>query len=196
MELLVDEGFVKSIGLSNFNEEQIERILNICKHKPVVNQVEIHPYCPQIELEEYCKKHQILLAAYAPLGYILFNSFLFSFLIKIGARNRDFKEKTDPELLDDPIIKSIANKYNVDPVSILLHYIIDRNIICIVKSSNHQRLKQNFQLFNENKFQLDQQDFNKIHNQIKIKFRYYKMNDGIDAKEHPFKYWKDFIPHK
>jgi diketogulonate reductase-like aldo/keto reductase len=64
MELLVDEGLVKSIGLSNFNQEQIE----ICKHKPVVNQVEIHPYCPQLELETFCKKHQILLQAYAPLG--------------------------------------------------------------------------------------------------------------------------------
>jgi len=68
MELLVDEGLVKSIGVSNFNEQQIERILKICKHKPVVNQVEIHPYCPQLELEEFCKKHQILLEAYAPLG--------------------------------------------------------------------------------------------------------------------------------
>jgi diketogulonate reductase-like aldo/keto reductase len=80
MELLVDEGLVKSIGVSNFNEEQIERILKICKYKPVVNQVEIHPYCPQLELEEFCKKHQILLEAYAPLGGLQF-IFLFIFLI-------------------------------------------------------------------------------------------------------------------
>ena len=71
MKGLVDEGLVKSIGLSNFNEEQIERILRICKIKPVVNQVEIHPYCPQIELEEFCRKHHILLEAYAPLGSII-----------------------------------------------------------------------------------------------------------------------------
>jgi diketogulonate reductase-like aldo/keto reductase len=72
MESLVDEGLIKSIGLSNFNEQQIERILQICKYKPVVNQIEIHPYCPQIELEKFCKKHQILLEAYAPLGYFSF----------------------------------------------------------------------------------------------------------------------------
>jgi diketogulonate reductase-like aldo/keto reductase len=72
MESLVDERLVKSIGLSNFNQQQIERILQICKYKPVVNQVEIHPYCPQIELHEFCKKHQILLEAYAPLGSTFF----------------------------------------------------------------------------------------------------------------------------
>lgn len=78
MELLVDQGLVKSIGLSNFNQQQIERILSICKYKPVVNQVEIHPYCPQIELEHFCKQHQILLQAYAPLGEI---GFFFFFIL-------------------------------------------------------------------------------------------------------------------
>lgn len=180
MESLVDEGLVKSIGLSNFNEKQMERVLQICKHKPVVNQVEIHPYCPQIELEEFCKKHQILLAAYAPLG----------------ARNRDWKNSNDPELLEDPIIKSIAEKYHVQPVAILLRYILDRNIICVVKSANEQRLKENFQIFKEKKFQLGQEDFDQIHQQIQTRFRYYKMNDAKDAKEHPFQHWKDFIPNK
>ncbi|CAF2816681.1 unnamed protein product [Rotaria sp. Silwood2] len=122
MELLVDEGLVKSIGLSNFNEQQIDRIINICKYKPVVNQVEIHPYCPQIELEKFCKKYNILLEAYAPLG----------------AKKRVWKQKDDPEILEDKVIKSIAEKYNVDSATILLRYIMDRNIVCIVKSSNEQ----------------------------------------------------------
>ncbi|CAF1317504.1 unnamed protein product [Adineta steineri] len=178
MELLIDEGLVKSIGLSNFNEEQIERILQICKYKPVVNQVEIHPYCPQIELENFCKKHQILLEAYAPLG----------------AKDRSWKNENDPEILEDKTIKSIAEKYNVHPASILLHYIIDRNIICIVKSSNYQRIKDNFNLFQQNQFQLTQEDFNKIHDEIKIRFRYYKMTDAKDAKQHPFREWQDFNP--
>ncbi|CAF3474306.1 unnamed protein product [Rotaria socialis] len=99
MEMLVDEGLVKSIGLSNFSEEQIERIIQICKYKPVVNQVEIHPYCPQIQLEIFCKKHQILLEAYAPLG----------------AKTRQWKKENDPEILEDKTIKLIADKYNVHP---------------------------------------------------------------------------------
>ncbi|CAF1681057.1 unnamed protein product [Rotaria magnacalcarata] len=178
MELLVDEGLVKSIGLSNFNEEQIERIIQICKYKPVVNQVEIHPYCPQIQLEIFCKKHQILLEAYAPLG----------------AKNRQWKKENDPEILEDKTIKSIADKYNVHPASVLLRYIIDRNLVCVVKSSNHERLKQNFHSINENQFKLDQEDFNKIHNDIQIIFRYHQLQERRHAKEYPFKHWKDFVP--
>ena len=180
MELLVDQDLVKSIGLSNFNEKQMERILEICKHKPVINQVEIHPYCPQLELEEFCKKHQILLAAYAPLG----------------AKNRDWKNINDPELFQDETIKSIAEKYHVQPVTILLRYILDRNLVCIVKSANEQRMNENLNIFKENKFRLTNEDYQRIHQQIQTRFRFYKMNDGKDAKEHPFKHWKDFLPQK
>ncbi|UJR24745.1 hypothetical protein I4U23_006119 [Adineta vaga] len=178
METLVDEGLVKSIGVSNFTEEQIERVLKICKYKPVVNQVEMHPYCPQIELEAYCKKHQILLEAYAPLG----------------AKDRAWKTKDDPEILEDKTIKSLAEKYHVHPAAILLHYIIDRDAVCIVKSANHQRIKENFNLFQEHQFKLNKEDYEKIHQEIKIRFRYYKMTDAWNAKEHPFKQWEDFIP--
>ncbi|CAF2646390.1 unnamed protein product [Rotaria sp. Silwood2] len=180
MELLVDEGLVKSIGLSNFNEEQIERVIQICKYKPVVNQVEIHPYCPQIQLEIFCKKHQILLEAYAPLG----------------AKYRQWKNENDPEILEDKTIKSIADKYNVDPTSVLLRYIIDRNFVCIVKSANHERIKQNFQSINQSQFKLDQEDFNKIHNDIQIRFRYHQLQERKHAKEYPFKHYKDFVPQK
>ncbi len=98
--------------------------------------------------------------------------------------------------MEDETIKSIAEKYNVQPASILLRYIVDRKIICIVKSSNHQRIKENFNLFEKPKFKLYEADFKKIHDEIKIRFRYYKMEDGKDAKEHPFKDWKDFVLQK
>ncbi len=112
----------------------------------------------------------------------------------LGAKYRDWKNEGDPEILKDKTIKSIAEKYKVHPASILLRYILDRNIVCVVKSSNTQRIKENIQLFKENKFQLTKEDFDQIQNQIQIRFRYYKMNDGKNAKEHPFKDWKDFVP--
>lgn len=171
MELLVDQGLVKSIGLSNFNEEQTERILLICKHKPVVNQVEIHPYCPQVELEEFCRKHQILLEAYAPLG---------------GANDLAVLEKGHRVLLEDPVIASIAERHHVQPADVLLRYILDRQLICIAKSSNLKRLEDNSRLAEQTQFQLNEQDFQQIRQEISTRFRYYLMNDGLHSKHHPF----------
>ncbi len=61
-------GKVKSIGLSNFNIEQVKDILNNCKIKPAVNQVEIHPYFQNDEVVEFCQKNDIQLIAYSPMG--------------------------------------------------------------------------------------------------------------------------------
>lgn len=178
MEMLVDQGLVKSIGLSNFNQEQIEEILRICKYKPVLNQVEIHPYCPQYDLEEFCRKHDILLAGYAPLG---------------GTQNNPFIEENAPILLKDPIIASLAKKYQCQPSDILLRFILDRNLICIVKSSNHQRIQKNFQLFQQSHFHLNDQDYQLIKDQIRIRYRYYTMKDGIRSKYHPFPHWTNIL---
>ena len=68
MEQLFEEGKVKSIGVSNFNRSQLEDILKNCKKKPVVNQIEIHPYFQNDEMIDFCHKNDINVIAYAPLG--------------------------------------------------------------------------------------------------------------------------------
>lgn len=65
---LVKLGLTKSIGLSNFNQEQIQRIYNATDIKPAVLQVEMHAYLQQNELQEACRKLNIAITAYAPLG--------------------------------------------------------------------------------------------------------------------------------
>lgn len=61
-------GLAKDIGVSNFKIVDIERILKIAKHKPVINQIEFHPYLQQKKLLAYLAENDILVAAYAPLA--------------------------------------------------------------------------------------------------------------------------------
>lgn len=68
MEEMVDQGLTKSIGVSNFNPKQIQRILDNCTIKPVNNQVELHVYLQQHEMVDYCKEKGIIVTAYSPLG--------------------------------------------------------------------------------------------------------------------------------
>lgn len=70
MEELVDAGLVKSIGVSNFSIQELERLLAACRIRPVVNQVECHPYLHQDELRAYMDAKDIRLVAYCPLGNV------------------------------------------------------------------------------------------------------------------------------
>lgn len=89
MEKAIDDGLVKSIGISNFNRNQTERILKIARIKPVTNQVECHPYLTQQKLSEYSKNKHITITAYSPLG----------------SPNRPSAKADDPVLLDDQRVR-------------------------------------------------------------------------------------------
>ncbi|XP_077292513.1 aldo-keto reductase family 1 member B1-like isoform X2 [Arctopsyche grandis] len=167
MEKLVSLGLAKSIGVSNFNVEQIERILKSCSIKPVTNQVECHPYLAQIELGKWMAARGITLTAYSPLG----------------SPDRPVQSPTDKVLLQDPVVLSIAQKYNKSAAQILLRYQLDRGFIVIPKSINKERLQQNMEIFD---FNLIKEDLDKL-NSLNSGFRYITMAGiGDKHKYHPF----------
>lgn len=121
LEKLYEEGIVKSIGVSNFHIEHLERIANECHIKPTVNQVECHPYFQQKELKKYCTEHDIYIESWSPLG-----------------RGR---------LLEDETIKRIAQRHGKTAAQVIIRWHLEEQSIVIPKSVSRSRLEENFNVF-------------------------------------------------
>jgi len=168
MEELVSQGRAKSIGVSNFNIEQLKELLAVAKIKPVCNQFEINPLFQNSELVDYCLSENIIPVAYAPLG----------------APDRSWLKSTDPVPLEHPSILRLAAKYNKTPAQIILKWLLSRNIVVIPKSVNAGRIAQNIDLFN---FELTEEDLSVFRNEFKEQFRFYKFEASDQHKLYPFK---------
>src|SRR5690606_35790754 len=100
MEEALDLGMVRHLGLSNFNQDKIREIISSAKSLPEVNQVEMHPFLPQNTLLKFCSENNIVVTAYAPLGSAY----------RVNNGEVDF-----PILLDNEIIREIAQKHHASP---------------------------------------------------------------------------------
>lgn len=134
MEGVLAKGLTKNIGVSNFNSEQITRLVENSKVKPVTNQVECHPYLTQKKLSEFCKEKGILTTAYSPLG----------------SPDRPWAKPDDPKLLEDKKLIELGQKYHKTPAQILIRYQLDRGHIVIPKSVTKSRIAQNSEVFDFN----------------------------------------------
>nr|XP_014276893.1 1,5-anhydro-D-fructose reductase [Halyomorpha halys] len=152
MEAQVDAGRAKNIGLSNFNINQIQRILDNCRIPPANLQVELHIYFQQNELVSFCKKNGITVCAYAPLG----SPNLIQFNERIGIPTDGIKNLSP---MTDTLIMEIAKKYGKTPSQVLLRFLIQYGVAVIPKSINPERIKQNLDVFD---FELSDEEFKQI----------------------------------
>lgn len=126
MEKLVEEGKAKSIGVSNFNKENLERILKIAKIKPAANEIEAHPLLLQPELFETMKKNDIVPIAYSSLGNDIYNM---------------------PKVIDEPKVKAVAESLNKNVASVILSFLVQKGYVVIPKSVTPSRIESNMDLF-------------------------------------------------
>lgn len=153
MEKAVKDGKVKAIGLSNFEGEPLQEILNICEIKPSVIQVEAHPYYPQDELKEILKKDDIKIQAWYPLGH------------------------GDKSLIEEPIFSRLAKKYGKTNAGIVLRWHIQNGNIIIPGSKNPEHIKDNANIFD---FELTSNEMGSISKLNKNK-RYYEPTKELTA---------------
>lgn len=134
MEELYAEGKIKALGVANFKQHHLEKLLSVAKVKPVINQIEYHPVFNQSELQAYCEAQGIKVTAWSPL-------------MRGG------------ELFENEVLKKIAEKYNKTVAQVIIRWHIDSGRIVIPKSSNRERIEENINVFD---FELSVDDLHAI----------------------------------
>lgn len=135
LEELYEEGKVKAIGISNFYADRMIDIASFSRIKPMVNQVETHPFNQQIEAKEWMDKYGVQIEAWAPFG---------------EGRGNMFQNK---------IIAEIGEKYGKTVAQVILRWHIQRGVVVIPKSTHVERMEENLNVFD---FALSEDEMNRI----------------------------------
>jgi 2,5-diketo-D-gluconate reductase A len=122
MEKLKNEGLIRSIGVCNFHTHHIDEILKVAEHKPVINQIELHPWLTQENAIAYDNAHSIVTQAWSPL-----------------ARGK---------ILEEPMLEAMAIKHGKSVAQIVLRWHIQRGVAVIPKSNSKERIVENMNVFN------------------------------------------------
>ncbi|KAJ5219926.1 dihydrodiol dehydrogenase [Penicillium chermesinum] len=128
MESLVRDGLVRQIGVSNFNQAQVEQLLRHARIRPTVHEFETHPFLQQQEFVDWNLEQGLRVIAYSPLGNM----------------NPIYQSSATP-LLDDPFLSEMANKKGITVAQLVLAWNMHRGVIVIPKSDHGERVLENFQ---------------------------------------------------
>ena len=123
MQKVVAKGYVKNLGISNFNGQSIMDLLTYCKIKPVALQIELHPYLPNTQLVELAQKNGIHVIAYTPL-----------------VRGNNLAGHEQVNILKEDVINDVANKHGKTPAQVVLKTSLQRGIGVIPRTTNPVRL--------------------------------------------------------
>ncbi|CAK1550211.1 unnamed protein product [Leptosia nina] len=133
VEHVVKKGWARRAGVSNFNSAQLDRIIDKGRIKPVVNQVECHPYLTQYRLDEFCQSRDVKLSCYGVLGS--------------KGTPLELKSGISP-VIDDPMVLAMAAGLNITPAQLLISYQLHLDHSVVVKASSGSRLWSNLQAQN------------------------------------------------
>lgn len=132
-EEIYKSGKAKAIGVSNFNINHLEALFETAEIKPMVNQIEIHPGYSQPELVDFCRQNDLLVEAWSPLG--------------------------SGRILENELIVSLADKYNVSVGQICINYCLAKEILPLPRSSSEKNIEANL---TSNNFKLSVEDVKAI----------------------------------
>lgn len=147
LEEAYNEGKLKAIGVSNFQIEDLENIMETAKIKPMVNQVLCHISNTPLELIDFCQKSDIVVEAYSPIAH--------------------------GEILNQPEVKEIADKYGVSVPQLCIRYTLQLGAVSLPKTANPDHMKTNSQV----EFEISAEDMDTLKNFKKIEN--YGANSGF-----------------
>jgi diketogulonate reductase-like aldo/keto reductase len=134
LEKLYKDGRVRAIGVSNFFEHHLQKVLDVCEIKPMVNELEINPYLTKEADRAFCRKQGVQVVNWFPLGGPRVG------LVPYPVEN--FKV-----LLEDKVLEEIGGRYNKTTAQIALRWAVDSGIVPIPKASSRERIHENRDIF-------------------------------------------------
>lgn len=135
LEDLYEDGKLRAIGISNFYPDRMVDIASFARIRPMVNQVETHPYNQQIEAKKWMDKYGVQIEAWAPFG------------------------EGRGGLFENTVLVEIGKKYGKSAAQVMLRWHIQRGVVVIPKSTHYDRMMQNLDVFD---FVLTQEDMDQI----------------------------------